>query len=69
LEYDVVINLGLQGVLGKAMARLGVRQLRHHLGPFLAHFSALTHRTRAVSRVLLADHAGRVLIGAWNPML
>ena len=46
-----------------------VRQLRHRFGPFFAHFSAPRHPACAVYRVLLGDHADRVLVGAWNPML
>ena len=46
-----------------------VRQLRHHFGPFFAHFSAPTHPTRAVGRVLLGAQAYLVPIGACNPML
>ena len=37
--------------------------------PFLAHFSAPPHPARALCYALLSDHAGRVLIGACNPML
>ena len=36
-------------------------------GPFLAHFSAPTHATRAVYHALLRAHADRALLGAWNP--
>ena len=46
-----------------------VRQLRHHLKPFFARFSALPHPARAVCCVLLGAYADRVVIGAWNPML
>ena len=48
---------------------LMVRQLRHHFGPFRAHFSAPPHPARAVCYTLLGTRAGRVLIGAWNPMV
>ena len=47
----------------------GVRQLRHHFGPFLALFSAPRHPARPVCYALLGAHAYRVLISAWNPML
>ena len=46
-----------------------VRQLRHHFRPFIDHFSALPHLTRAVCCALLGDHADPGLIGAWNLML
>ena len=46
-----------------------VRQLRHRFGPFLAHFSAPVHPTRAVCYALLRAHADRGPNGAWNPML
>ena len=52
-----------------ARGRPSVRQLRHHFGPFSAHFSAPTHPTRAVGRVLLGAQAYLVLIGACNPVL
>ena len=46
-----------------------VRQLRHHFGPFLTHFSAPPHPTRVVCYALLGARADWVLIGVWNPML
>ena len=60
---------GVTPGLGKGVAALGVRQLRHHFGPFLTHFSAPPHPIRAVCCVLLGARADWVLIGAWNPML
>ena len=44
-------------------------ELRHHFGPFFAHFSAQPHPTRTVGRVLLGVQAYLMLIGACNPML
>ena len=48
---------------------ISVQQLRHHFGPFSAHFSAPAHPARAVCRALLGAHADRGLIRVWNPML
>ena len=50
-------------------APYGNFELRHHFGPFLAHFSAQPHPTRTVGRVLLGAQAYLMLIGACNPML
>ena len=46
-----------------------VRQLRHHFGPSHARLAAFHHPTRAVCYALLSAHAGRVLIGLWDPTL
>ena len=46
-----------------------VQGLRHHLGPFLAYFSALCHPSRAVRRALLGGHPDGTMIGAYNPMV
>ena len=40
---------------------VGVRQLRHHLGLFLTHFSSTCRPTRAVQYALLSAHAHRAL--------
>ena len=50
-------------------ASVPVRQLRHHFGPFLAHFSAPRYPARAMGYALLRAHANQVLVGAWNSML
>jgi len=49
--------------------RIQVRQLRHHFGPFLAHFSARYYPAHGMGYALLRAMLNRVLIGAWNPML
>ena len=62
----------LNAEITDSTALLEVRQLRHHSGPFLAHFSARhhPHTPRVIrSTSLLGAHADRVLTGAWYPML
>jgi len=58
-----------RSVFGGRVATQMVRKLRHHFRPSRTHSPALYCPTRAVFCPLLSDHAGRVLIGAWNPML
>ena len=70
LEFDRRGGLPDRAGHRQAPARLPVRFLfRHHFGPFLAHFSAPPHPTRAACCDLLGGHADRVLVGGWNPML
>ena len=54
-----------QALIDKAV----VRQLRHHFGLFLAHFSDLCYPTHAVQYALLSVRAHSMLIGACDPML
>ena len=46
-----------------------VRQLRHHFGPFFAHFSAPPYPTHTACDNPLCAYTNRVLIDVWNPML
>ena len=49
--------------------RMRVRQLQRYLGPFLAHFPAACHPSRAVYCSLVGGHVCGMLIGACDPML